>query len=67
MPVTTPVAEPTVANKLLLLLQVPPGSDILSVVVPPTHIDIVPVMPESDELIVITFIAVAVPQPLVTV
>jgi hypothetical protein len=39
----------------------------LSVEVPPTHIDIVPVMPESDELIVITFIAVAVPQPLVTV
>lgn len=36
-PVTTPVAASTVARAVLLLLQVPPGKELLRVVVAPKH------------------------------
>jgi hypothetical protein len=44
IPVTTPLAEPTVAVAVLLLLQVPPVAALLSVVAPPTQSDAVPVL-----------------------
>lgn len=43
-PVTTPVAEPTVATAVLLLVQVPLDIVELRVVVDPTHTDAVPVI-----------------------
>src|SRR5258708_7833975 len=42
-PVTTPFAS-TVVTALLLLLQLPPAGLLLSVVVLPTHTDVVPVI-----------------------
>jgi hypothetical protein len=44
IPNTIPVAEPIVATLVVPLLQLPPGVALLSVVVCPTHILIVPVM-----------------------
>jgi hypothetical protein len=46
-PVTMPVAEPTVATAVLLLLQVPPPDASASAVVAPAHAVNVPVMTET--------------------
>ena len=67
-PVTTP--EPLMeATEALLLLQVPPDVAFESVVVPPTHTVLVPVIVPADGegLTVTDCVAVAVPQLLVTV
>ena len=45
MPDTMPVDEPTVATRVLLLLQCPPAVESDSVRVPPTHTLVVPLMP----------------------
>jgi hypothetical protein len=63
-PLTTPVPEPTLAITTLLLLQVPPVSASLSVVVLPIHTCIVPVIADGSEVTVIVFIAA---QPVVSV
>jgi hypothetical protein len=39
-----PVAEPTVAKKVLALLQIPPGMGAINVVVKPLHTPAVPIM-----------------------
>jgi len=36
-PVSTPEPEPTVATAVVLLLHVPPGTALMSVILPPTH------------------------------
>ena len=43
-PVTTPVADVIVATEVLLLVQLPLPARLFSVVVPPTHTDVVPVI-----------------------
>lgn len=43
-PLTTPLEAPIVATAGLLLLHVPPVTALLSVVVPPTQIVVVPVI-----------------------
>ena len=64
MPVTVPVAEPTVAFDVLLLLHVPLPVTSVNAVVSPIHTVPVPVMPEGTELTVIVVAAVQ-PAPLV--
>ena len=68
-PVTLPVADPAVATVVLLLLQCPPGLASDSVVITPAHTLEVPVMipAAGNGLTVIIFVALAVPQKLVTV
>jgi hypothetical protein len=56
-PVTTPVADPTVANAVLLLLHVPGDEASLNVVVSPTQTFIVPVIAAGCVLTVTGFIA----------
>ena len=63
-PVTVPVAEPTVALEVLLLLHVPLPVASVNVVVSPIHTAPVPVIPEGTELTVIVVAAVQ-PAPLV--
>ncbi len=65
-PVTIPLPEPTVANVVLLLLQVPPPAS-LKVTVAPAHTTPVPVIPAGRGFTVTTLIAVAMPQILVAV
>ena len=68
MPVTIPV-EPTVAADVFDELQTPPPVASLKAIVAPGHMEpahvIVPAV--ADEFTVITVVAVAVPQLLVTV
>jgi hypothetical protein len=59
-PVTTPVAEPTVAFVTLLLDQVPPVVEFASVVKPPTHIA---VSPEMEPVAALTVTVVVLVQP----
>ena len=63
-PVTTPVVEPTVANPVLLLLQVPPPVISLNIVVEPVQTLAVPVMAAGNGLTVM--IAVVI-QPVASV
>ena len=49
-PITTPVADPTVAIAVLLLLQVPPVEPSLNVVVKPEHTCKVPVIATGNGL-----------------
>ena len=69
MPVTTPEAEPILATLVLLLTHVPPEDASLSVVVPPTHTELAPVIagtegaPVTDKVLT----AAAVPQLVVSV
>ena len=44
IPVTIPVEAPTVATKALLLVHVPPVTELCNVVVPPTHVVVMPVI-----------------------
>ena len=59
-PLTSPVAEPTVATAILLLVQVPPAVTSLNVVVALRHTDAAPVIAAGPE---ITETAVVVKQP----
>jgi hypothetical protein len=61
IPKTTPLAEPIVATDVLLLLQVPPVTASLRVVVAPAHKEVVPVMAVGTGL---TVIVVVTAQPL---
>ena len=56
-PETTPVAEPTVANVILLLLQLPPVVPSVSVVDDPAHTFVVPAIPIGNGLTVTTTVA----------
>jgi len=56
IPVTMPVAEPTVANELLLLVQVPPVGDPLKVVVVDAHKEPAPVIEPDDEFTVMPIV-----------
>ncbi len=47
-PETIPVAEPTVAIEVLLLVHVPPEVALFSVTEAPTHVAIVPVMADGN-------------------
>ena len=69
MPVTTPVVALTVATAVLVLLQVPPVPVLVNVITEPVHTNVVPLMVPAFEsgLTVIAYVAVAVPQPVVTV
>jgi hypothetical protein len=51
-PVTTPVVEVTTATPVVLLLQVPPETVLVSVVRAPTHTEAVPDMTEGAALTV---------------
>ena len=68
-PVTTPVALLMVATDTLLLLQVPPLTVEVSVIDAPVHTVAGPLIvpADGDGLIVIVFVATAVPQLFVTV
>jgi len=68
MPVTTPVL-PTVAMPVEPEVQTPPPIASLSVVVAPAQTVAVPVIVPAlaDELTVTTVVALALPQPFVTV
>ena len=68
LPLTTP-AVVTLATALLLLLQVPPLTVEVSVLVAPVHNAVVPLIVPADApgLTAIVAVAVAVPQLLVTV
>jgi len=57
-PLTIPVAEPTVATAVLLLLHAPPVTVLLNVVVVPGHALAVPVMVDGAALTVTTAVAV---------
>ena len=57
MPVTTPVTGSTVPTAVLLLLQLPPGDEELSVVVRVTHTLAVPVIVPGPALTVTTAVA----------
>ncbi len=57
IPVTTPVSEPTVAVNTSLLLHVPAGVVLLSVVVRPGHTIIVPVIGAGAEFTVTVVVA----------
>ena len=63
-PVTNPVEEITVATDVFPEVHVPPEDASVSVVVLPTHTDVVPVMApaEGRGFTVTTFVADAVPQ-----
>lgn len=67
LPLTTPAAV-TLAIDGLLLLQVPPVPVVVNVLVVPTHIIGVPLIvpADGDRLTVITFVAIALPQLLLT-
>ncbi len=67
-PVTTPV-DPTVATPVVPELHEPPLPLVLNVLVPATHIFVVPVMVPAlgAGLTAIVFTAKALPQPSVTV
>ena len=69
MPETTPVVALTVATAVLVLLQVPPVPVLVNVITEPVHTNVVPLMVPAFEsgLTVIAYVAVAVPQPVVTV
>ena len=69
MPVTTPVVALTVATEVLVLLQVPPVPVLVNVVIEPVHTNVVPLMVPAFEsgLTVTAYVAVAVPQLVVTV
>lgn len=68
-PLTTPVAGLTVAKAALLLLQVPPLTASVNVMVEPAHTDDGPLIaPAVGAAVIVTVVvAVAVPQLLVTV
>ena len=66
-PVITPVVAPTVATDTLLLLHVPPLVISDKEVVDPAQNDKVPDIPIGTGFTVITLVALAVPQPPVTV
>jgi hypothetical protein len=53
-PLTMPVAEPTLAIPVLLLDHTPPAVGWLNVLVVPWHIVVIPVIPDDEELTVIT-------------
>ena len=57
-PVTTPVPDTTVATPVLLLLHVPEGVVLASVVVSVSHTDCVPVMLFGNGSIVTTVVAI---------
>jgi hypothetical protein len=57
MPVTTPEAD-TVPSALMLLLQFPPGVTSVSVVVEPTHTEVVPVIATGVWFTVTTAVAI---------
>jgi hypothetical protein len=54
----------TVATPVLSLLHAPPAVALLNAVVEPAHVARLPVMPDAET--VITFVAVSIPQLLVT-
>ena len=58
IPVTIPVEEPAVAVVVLLLVQVPPGTPSLKVVVKPVHIVEAPVINVGEGLTVIVAVIV---------
>ena len=64
----TSIPVPEMVAFVLLALHVPPEVVSISVVNAPAQTRVVPIMvpPPGDALTVITFVAVAVPQPLVT-
>ena len=62
LPETIPLAGPIVATELLLLLQVPPVTASLNVVVNPVHTFSDPIIVPGAGVIVITLVS-AVPQP----
>lgn len=59
IPVTTPVEEPTVAVDVLPLLHVPPGIELVSVIVAPAHTGPAPDM--ESELTVTIAVSVQLP------
>ena len=63
MPVTTPEDEPTVAVEVLLLLQEPPETDSIKVVVRPAHTVVVPVIAAGTAFTVIAVVRVQ-PEPI---
>lgn len=67
-PDTTPVV-PTVATEPLLLLQAPPETELLNVIVLPTQTEVGPVIvPGSVDGLTVTFtVALVLPHPFVTV
>ena len=62
-PVTVPVDEPTVAIKVLLLVHDPPVVAMLSVVVVPTQMWLMPVMDGGAGLTVMIFV-MRQPEPI---
>lgn len=56
MPVTIPVVLPMPATTVLLLIQVPPGTGLLNVVVIPTQMVAVPVIAPGMGLTVAIFV-----------
>ncbi len=68
VPVTTPVL-PTVATDEVLLLQAPPGTELVSEVVAPKHTDSVPLIEPGlgAGATVIAIVSRAVPQLLLNV
>ena len=68
-PVTSPVDEFTVAIAVLLLVQAPPPTVLLKVVVAAGHTEVVPLIVPAltEELTVTILVATAVPQAFVTV
>lgn len=65
-PLTMPDEEPTVATEALLLLHVPPETELESVVVPVPQTDSVPVISPmaGTPITEMTLVAYAGPQPL---
>jgi len=63
-PVAVPVDEPIVATPVLLLLQVPPLTELVSVELPPTQTDIVPPI-DAGELFTVITVDVKHPVPCV--
>ena len=66
-PVTTPVVASTTAIVGLLLLHVPPGTELLSVAAVPIHTDELPVIGGTPGLTVTDAVADEVQIPLVIV
>lgn len=66
-PVTSPVDASMVATPVLLLPHVPPGTELLKVVVVAWHIANVPVIVPGTALTVTTTAADTAPHPLATV
>ena len=56
-PVTTPVVASTVALSGLPLAQVPPGTELVSVIVEPTQTILLPMIGPGTALIVTVFVA----------